>query len=397
MKNKFVAVILLLSLFTSILTITTQVSPVAAQNEDVRLYIDPPLVEKYPSDVCTYFNVTVMIENVTDLFGFDINITYTYDPLNRLITFNHCYYNETLDAIWGAGNWFLAMNETGPGWYKLVAVSTSTGFTLDPGGQALFHLECHVEDAPPGEASIHFQVAKLSNPQWESIPVETIDGTYRMITELLKPDLEIIPSEITCRKYCENFTVQINVTHAVDVHDFHFKIMYNTTLLDYVSVEWGQLGPGTITVYETVGLLEGQIVPADPWLVVNGNQTLLNITFHAAYYHVWKDMTACADWMNDLHGKIWFHWAQLTYLEGEPLTYEEDGPLKEIDVYNAWYTFMPIQGDINNDGTVDILDISLVAWYYEQAYPAYDLNCDGIVDIFDLVIIAANLWYEYDC
>ena len=47
-------------------------------------------------------------------------------------------------------------------------------------------------------------------------------------------------------------------------------------------------------------------------------------------------------------------------------------------------------GDINDDGNVDIFDLSILLSNYEANYPAADLNSDGIVDIFDLSILLSN-------
>ena len=203
------------------------------------------------------------------------------------------------------------------------------------------------------------------------------------------PKLYTDPSQVTCRKYCENFKTQINITDAINLEDFEFEIHYNATLLDYVSVTWNAWGAGFMDS-STDGILIGSTSGTQ----ITGNLTLVTIEFHVGYKHIWKD---CPGWTSILTGKIYFQWANLSYPSGPDLAYVR-GELYEIDVGpDVAYTFMPIQGDIDNDGSVSILDISLVAWYYEQAYPAYDLNCDGIIDIFDLVIIAANLWYEYDC
>lgn len=47
-------------------------------------------------------------------------------------------------------------------------------------------------------------------------------------------------------------------------------------------------------------------------------------------------------------------------------------------------------GDVNNDGRVDVRDLSFVAWHFEQYDPAADINGDGQVDILDLTITASN-------
>jgi hypothetical protein len=67
------------------------------------------------------------------------------------------------------------------------------------------------------------------------------------------------------------------------------------------------------------------------------------------------------------------------------------------------YTFMPVPGDLNRDGVVDIVDIMIIASMYgikssDAAKWAvakyYNFNNDGlskdIVDIFDIVVVAKN-------
>jgi hypothetical protein len=46
--------------------------------------------------------------------------------------------------------------------------------------------------------------------------------------------------------------------------------------------------------------------------------------------------------------------------------------------------------DVNGDGEVDILDLTLVASRYDSSDPTADLNGDGTVNILDLAIIAGN-------
>ena len=208
--------------------------------------------------------------------------------------------------------------------------------------------------------------------------------------------LRMDPTTITCHKYCESFEVQISITDAIKVEDFEFEIQYNSTLLDYVDVTWDAWGTGIIDS-STDGILTGYT----SGIPINGTTTVITITLHAAYYYIWKD---CPDWTNDLVGTIYFQWANLSYPDAPDLRYVK-GVLYEIDVVpiEVSYTFSPLQGDVDNDGDVDILDLRTVAAYYNveegdalwSAASAYDLNGDLIVDIFDLVIIAVKFGTTY--
>jgi Ca2+-binding EF-hand superfamily protein len=71
----------------------------------------------------------------------------------------------------------------------------------------------------------------------------------------------------------------------------------------------------------------------------------------------------------------------------------------QISVNNVAFTFIPTQGDTNNDGVINILDLRTVAAYFDikqgdslwSVASAYDLNGNGVIDIYDLVLIAVNL------
>jgi len=213
-----------------------------------------------------------------------------------------------------------------------------------------------------------------------------IIGNYKR-----KPTLTMNPTDMICRKYNETFSVQINVTFAGDMNDFRFEIHYNATLLDVVNVSWTTWGDGTCTVDEVNGILSGY-TSGSP---INGNVTLLTVTFSATYHHIWKGESTVSGWKNIQTGTIYFQRINLTYPSGQGLDYERGG-LNQIDVGPDFAcTFSPIQGDIDNNGTVDIFDLKTVAAYYDQQNTTYNLTADSTIDIFDLVAIGANYGYEY--
>ena len=105
---------------------------------------------------------------------------------------------------------------------------------------------------------------------------------------------------------------------------------------------------------------------------------------------MWK---SSAGWVNDLTDAIFFQWTNVSYPAGPDLRYEKGG-LNEINVGPDFaYTFSPIQGDIDNNGIVNIFDIRTVAFYYGQVNSQYDLNGDNFIDIYDLVKVATNFGY----
>ena len=394
LKHIFQEVALLLILSISILVISFQ--PFSAAESSTRLYIDPPQVQKTYLDYGEVFNINVTVENITDLFSFDLKITWS----NTLITFSSCYYNETLNAIWGSGKWLVQWQQQQPGLYRFAVKSTEGSFDT-PSNQTLFTLEFRVEGpfyyTLEGFINVN-PSSKLLDSNNKIISHTTEHGIYTIIGKTPTPTLRMSPSSVTNHKYCENFTITINLTDAINVEDFEFEIHYNSTLLGYVDVAWNVWQTGTMTVNE----VNGNITAYTSGSPITGNQTLITIEFHAAYYHIWKD---CPSWTNDLTGLIYIQWANLSYPDAPDLRYEKDVMYEiGVDPVKFTYVFSPIQGDVDNNGDVGIFDLRTVVYYYdiEQGDPdwpeasKYDLNCDDIIDLYDLVIISTNFGYEYD-
>jgi hypothetical protein len=364
---------------------------------EAKLYVDPHLVEKTLSDVGTTFKVNMTTTDVIDLFGIDLNLTWK----NNLITLAGVEYQTTLDAVWGADNWIEIKNQTGPGWYKLVAVSTSSGCNIS-NAKTLATLTFRVESSPQNwdaETTLHFAVKKLSNSQAQLIQLDDYDGTY--IIRGTSPTLTIQADRDVFRIHGETCHISIVVSDAANVKDCTFEIYYNTSMFDYLSGSevWGALGTGVLTANEAEGKLGGTIGPAAS---ISGNQWLVNFTLNEVYHHVWKDESQALTWRNNQTGRIWFHWANLSYADHADLSYVE-GVLNQINTTEVDLTFSPIKGDVDNNGTVDVFDLRIIGHYYgvhvsDPEWPTalqYDLNGDGIIGLQDLVIAESNFGYVY--
>jgi len=362
-----------------------------------KLYVEPSLVEKTPSDVGTTFEVNMTTIDVVDLFGIDLNLTWK----NDLITLVGAEYQTTLDTVWGADNWVKIKNETGPGWYKLVAVSTSSGCNIS-NAKTLATLTFRVESSQnwDAETTLHFAVKKLSNSQAQLIQLDDYDGTYSI--RGTSPTLKIQAGQNVFRIYGEACHISIVVSDAANVKGCTFEIYFNTSMLDYVngSEVWGTLGTGVLMANETEGKLQGTIGPAAS---INGSQWLVNFTFNEVYHHVWKDESQAPTWRNNQTGRIWFHWANLSYADHPDLGYTEGG-LNQINTTEADITFSPIKGDVDNNGRVDVFDLRIIGYYYsinisDPEWPTalqYDLNGNDIIEIQDLIIAESNFGYTYN-
>jgi nitrous oxidase accessory protein NosD len=351
------------------------------------LYFSSLPVEKAYSEIGNYFNVTLMAQNITDLYGFDFNITWD----SSMLTLHNCYYNETLDEVWGSGDWFLAKDESFPGCYKLVVVSTRSSFNTTT-DQALFIMEFCVEDPHTNsikQTNIRLSTDKLSDSNFMPINHTTADGIYRIRGK--KPALHFNSVGETCREYGEKVTIAIDIVNASGVEDFEFEIHYDSSLLCYNTVTWTAWLSGDLLINIADGIIWGS-TSGNP---LDGTATLLSLELTTNSHHVWKDETSILDWENDLAGTVQIQLANLSYGGAPSLRYERLWPL-EIDVGPDFnYTFSPIQGDVNNDGHVDITDLRTVAAFFDQANDTYNLTGDSLIDIFDLVVVAANYAFEY--
>jgi hypothetical protein len=153
------------------------------------LYINPPIVTKV-DDVGSTFDVNVMLSNFVNLAGFDIKLTWD----NSLITKAGVDCTTALNALWGAGKWSKAFEDSGPGYYELVAAALATSAS-NAGASVLFTLTFQVVAKSsnfPLSTSIHFATVKLSDnaqPVPNPITATVTDGLYTMSPDT-KPDLE---------------------------------------------------------------------------------------------------------------------------------------------------------------------------------------------------------------
>jgi hypothetical protein len=375
------------------------------QQTTTQISTNPQIVDKYVFSGIegTTFQVDVRIQSVVDLYGFEFNVTWN----TNLIQLVQVQYTTQLNVLWTS--WTKIKNESQPGWYRLIALALapSSGFTgSNPLAKLTFKIKyapCYIQPDCKLETRIHFAQVKLSNSMAESITAMVYDGKY--VIHAVRPCLSIIPASQTCSKLGQTFTVEIKALDVFKAYGIDIEIRYNKTLLQVADIQWGTLtgflpGPYLTKAY-THDELNGKIrfhVLEDlgggaP--LAYGDRILATVQFSAIGSKVWKSSPT---WVNYILDSIAFTNWNITVSDGG--TYHQVGNL--VRILDAEYRFVPIQGDTDRNGVVDIFDLTAVAAYYGVGIgnPLYvsdfDIKDDGMIDLFDLVLIATNYGYQYN-
>lgn len=371
---------------------------VSAVGSSTWLHTNPSTTKKTYTGIESFFDVFVDVENVAGLFGFDLKVTWDSSLLQ--LTDHDC--DTYLQIIWNdpghTTDYGISIPPTDfstAGMCRLVATSFYTSYT---GASAqLLKLTFKVLNPLTNsvmEIPLHFEIDKLSDKDSNTLAHACADGSY--VVWGLKPTLSTKDTAGTgntriCMMYDEEFNVKLIVTDAASVTDFTFEVHYDKTHVSYHDVVWGALGTGTIAD-DLNGKITGSVGPAT---AQSGTVTVVTIVFHSIVQRLWKNI---GGWTNEVSSAISIQKAELTYSSLPKLIYDRGDvhdPGQITIGANFGYTFSPIKGDLDNDGTVDVTDLSTEAVLYDTSNPDYNLVGDPVIDIFDLVVIASNFWTTY--
>lgn len=379
---------------------------------------------------CTDVTVEVWILDVEDLFAYEFKLNWeaTYFELT----------SYTVEDVWPSQ--FVvkpdaAYDSSSPYHQAVSALAPSTGvngyFKL---ATLIFHIVndvCWEMDDVLGRFNLYD--LKASNSCSDCIELcGEFDGWYRMIP--MQPHIYLTPEEEINCVVDETFTLTIMVEDIVKMKSIHLTLEWYKYLI-YNATEWvaNQI---ICTTPEDVVLNEDVLGPADEfdsltiatsegwdWQqlsidivldcdqpLVNGSFWLAEITFlkqdpwycgfqpgYTKENHEWSTDNATTDIL------IWSGYFDvmcpgLVNIEfGEYLGYDPTGLRGKATCAHSFYTFDPVPGDLNGDGVVDIVDLTIICGFYGQTdpytYPAmyYDfVNPLNIIDIFDVTVVAKN-------
>jgi hypothetical protein len=343
------------------------------------LSVVPAKVESWTSAYGKTFNVNITLQGVTGLYGYEFKLYWNTTLLDLVGV------HATPPASWGT-HYFVGKNETnealGRWWCAVALTPNATTFSGNATLATLTFKTTYDPIYPQNVTSLlHFADTYLSDANAQPISHLAIDGEYHLYST--KPKIQVKPLTHISKKV-ETFSMNVTVSDIVNLYKYEFKLSYNTTLLDALTLSVGPFLQPPYLIYKfsidnvagVVTLGVASSVPASP---ANGSGVLATITFKTIPI-VWPDPP------------------QNTTLHlYDTLLVTNLGVSVPHDTVDGLYGYKPIPGDVNSDGGVDVVDMRLVsrAWGTRPGDPYWDpradLNRDGLISIFDLVLVSKNL------
>ncbi len=197
--------------------------------------------------------------------------------------------------------------------------------------------------------------------------------------------LSVVPLEQKARALGKVFTINVTVSDVIDLYGFEFKLRYNTTFLDALEVVEGPFlksgGPTVVwqkDINEKTGVVWFAVSLNSSAHGVAGSGTVATIMFNVTYAPLcYENHSTGLDLYRTILGD---------YYARRILHAMKDG----------YYEFVPVIGDVNPDGMVDIYDaLKLRAAWGSMPEdtnwnPYADINCDGEINILDAIILGTN-------
>ena len=187
--------------------------------------------------------------------------------------------------------------------------------------------------------------------------------------------VSVSPASVQSPDVGEELTFSLNIANGVNIAGYQAIVLYDRTALRFVdSTEGDYLAADGL--FLGAGFFGKVTLVANTLEASNGAGTLVTLTFEVI------DFKAS------------------TLILSQVYLVDSDGTRWEATTQNGAVTIPPepveeIVGDINRDGVVDILDLTIVgARFGQRGQNRADLNGDGLVDIVDLVLVASEFGGE---
>ena len=200
-------------------------------------------------------------------------------------------------------------------------------------------------------------------------PIE-IDGLARLLTiEPSTSTVSITPASITSPDIGERFTISIDIANAEYVAGYQVTLQFDAAAVRYISWEQGTYLEGELyDIPAEIGADEISFASTARMASGAAEGTLLRITFEVV------GIKASALSLTEVVLASSFGISLPVTTQGAEIA-EPPKP--------AW--------DVNKDGVVNILDLTLVASRFgETGDVDADVNEDGVVNILDLTLVASH-------
>jgi len=366
------------------------INGVACYEGKPAFFITPQTVIKDAPAECTTFEVNVTAANLVDLYGVDFKVSWN-PTLIELVDVD-----VEVDEIWT--QYFIGMNDWNNtvGWYHLVATSLD-GAPDNPHGfngthkivKLTFHIiydPCYISTDHYVDTHLTLNIISLADSNGAEIHPWNIHGGYYRINAI-QPTLELRPGTVIASQKDCVFTVEIWIVDAVKLHDWYALIWFNTIHLDIIEVEIDTTfltGPYEYFYYyknDASGYVQIYVIQQQPGeTLAYGEGRLATLTFKVHNSIFWTTANPTLDSLISFDGT--------SFISVKCNAYNVIG-YSLLNIIDCQYHYIPIPGDVNMDGVVNVLDLQLVAADYGST-TTYDLNNDCHVNLFDLVLVAIN-------
>ena len=181
--------------------------------------------------------------------------------------------------------------------------------------------------------------------------------------------VSIVPASIESPDIGEQLSIAVDIANAQNVAGYQLSLQFDSEALQYISWEQGSYLPDDIFSLPTIIRADKVILASTARTAADATQgTLLRITFKVVAV---KTSTLS---LSDV--------ILSSSLGTALLVTTEDGEIVEPPT-SPW--------DVNEDGVINILDLTLVAANFGQTGPTpADVNGDNMVNILDLTLVASH-------